>query len=450
MKFKPSILAARLWATVANYVAGPDAWNGQPTKANPVADFFTPGEHPAAEELNYLLNDRYSRLTEARTDLIALERIHEATSAAHVIQRAEQILGVATTAAGRTFRLAQTASAGTALALLGAEAHALPFSSLPSAGGNNLPTCVSANGERVLYGEDPDSYIYDVAGGTFSAAISAGVGITILEAQPISTGGWLAIWVNGAGFNSGIPTSVRGPRTYRAHPANTFEARTVSNAGVVGSDAGSSSLANAMTSGGFANNDYMHTAFVKKDDQSFFFLISSDTGQKRRGVYTTDQGASWSASTLPNPFPADDCTWTAEYSPISERLLLAVSNGVTTNVYRSTDMGANWILGNSGQRNSSSGASGSFSLYDMRRAASGVVYGIGYTFTSVLGAAYYPVYASIDGVAWHMVAVVNETGFGRPMLAMQDTPFVAFGGADSGAYYPRPGLAGFGLTNVSF
>lgn len=445
MKFYPSILAPRTWAT-GTYPAGPDPWAGGAQRIDPVANQFTPGEHPAAQEVNYLVGHSSDRLGEARADLIALARIHEATSVRDAATQAEELRGIAMTPSGRVFKLAKHASAGDAFGLLGPEGFALQFAAAPNAGGNNTPTCVSANGENVLFGDSPDSYIYDAAGNLFSGAVNTGGAATLLEAQPIA-GGWLTVWADSASFAAGA-TAVLGPRTFEADPARSFQIRTVTTAGVVDADTASVALAGAMAT--FANNDWLHLHLVRKSATEFFFLVSGNTGQKRFAAYSSDAGATWTTSTLPNPFPASDTTWTAEYCEITSTLLLAVSDATTTNVYRSTDLGASWVLGNSGTRNGSTPSDGPFSLYDMRRGASGLIYGVGYDLLSAGGIGFRPVFASVDGVAWHMVAAVSVSGTGWPTLAAQDAPFQALGGAGYGARYPQPGLSGFGCTVVSF
>lgn len=50
---KPSVPS---WATEANYPAGPNPWNGQPTKVQPSGDLWTPNTKAAAEERNWLDN----------------------------------------------------------------------------------------------------------------------------------------------------------------------------------------------------------------------------------------------------------------------------------------------------------------------------------------------------------------------------------------------------------
>ncbi len=50
------------WASTTNFPAGSSAWSGQPLKVNPNYNYFTPGQVPTAEELNYLLNQRDSIL----------------------------------------------------------------------------------------------------------------------------------------------------------------------------------------------------------------------------------------------------------------------------------------------------------------------------------------------------------------------------------------------------
>lgn len=45
------------WATEANYPAGANPWNGQPTKVAPVGDIFTPNTKPPAQTFNAILSE---------------------------------------------------------------------------------------------------------------------------------------------------------------------------------------------------------------------------------------------------------------------------------------------------------------------------------------------------------------------------------------------------------
>lgn len=51
------------WANTPNYPAGGNPWNGQPTKVAPAYTYFTPNVPPAAQEMNYILNQRDAILT---------------------------------------------------------------------------------------------------------------------------------------------------------------------------------------------------------------------------------------------------------------------------------------------------------------------------------------------------------------------------------------------------
>lgn len=46
------------WAQTQNYSAGAFAWSGTPTKVAPAYSYFTPNVPPAAQELNFILNQR--------------------------------------------------------------------------------------------------------------------------------------------------------------------------------------------------------------------------------------------------------------------------------------------------------------------------------------------------------------------------------------------------------
>jgi hypothetical protein len=50
------------WAVEASYPAGSNPWSGQPTKVQPVGDYFTPNTKPPAQFVNYELNAITSQL----------------------------------------------------------------------------------------------------------------------------------------------------------------------------------------------------------------------------------------------------------------------------------------------------------------------------------------------------------------------------------------------------
>src|SRR5579859_5504107 len=49
------------WATLANYPAGGNPWNGNPTKTAPAFPYFTPGTGASALEVNYELNQLFTQ-----------------------------------------------------------------------------------------------------------------------------------------------------------------------------------------------------------------------------------------------------------------------------------------------------------------------------------------------------------------------------------------------------
>lgn len=63
------------WALEANYPAGPNLWNGQPTKVQPSGDLWIPNTKAAAEERNYLDNAMCNSLVSLTAGLASLPAI---------------------------------------------------------------------------------------------------------------------------------------------------------------------------------------------------------------------------------------------------------------------------------------------------------------------------------------------------------------------------------------
>jgi len=447
MSYKPTIVAAIPWCNVTvNYPAGPQDWAGLPVAVNPIGDHFPADSHPPAEYFNALFKDDRLRLGEARADLLSVARWAEAGSLTAYASQTDAIRGACVTDKGRIFRSAYSGGGVVDFARVAPGGRALGFTTLPAAGGNLLPCGLCASGRYVLMTDSPNSYIFDSEGQTFSAAVTIAPSVFV-EAIPTATG-FLALSVDAANFATEV-AGISGPRCYSANPARILDVYPITTAGVVGAASGASALNNLITTAGFVLTDLMKVHFIRcGSDANSFILLSGEIGQKRAAVYSTDTGATWTAVTLPNPYPANDCTWAVEWCTITSRLLLVVSWGSRTTVYASTDLGVNWTQVEAEYLSDVTGPGlGDFSAHEIRRMANGSIMAIGYLRTDVFSVNYWPVYVTHDGgVTWHYVSSIPDAGaVGYPQLALGDAGVMVVGGRGNPARYPLGGdLRGFG------
>lgn len=442
--FKPTIIDARQWAT-GNYPAGAFSWSGTPKRVDPVANQHTPGEHPAAQEINFLVGDASDRLREARADLLRIQRINEAAAMQWLTTDATEVAGVAVTPRGRVVVGAFAAGALDHSTMI-SNSRRFAFGATPATGGNNTPTCCVANGEKVLCGDSPNSFIADCDSPGLYTTVTPGGTSMLLDAVSDGTG-WIGLFSNSltAGNNT---TNVRGPRVFRGQPAASLEVRTVNAAGAVGSDTANSHVQNALSI--YTTDEAVKLALIRCGTGTIAFFSSAFTGEKFRFSTSIDGGNTWvnQAANLPLPYPGQDVVGSLEWDSISSCLVLAMSRGTRTTFYRSFDLGATWLSSGEHVRNGTDPGAGSLvSCYDLRRSASGVIMAVGFSVMAVTAASYFPVFASIDqGRTWMHVGMVPDAAAGFPTFCAQDAPLMSLGGAGNGFSVPIVPLFGFGTA----
>lgn len=446
--FANSIVQAMRRALTTLYPAGVNTWSGQPTKVTPVATLLTPGEHPAAEEINYLDNDRGERLTEARADMIQVQRRGEIASLRSTCGATEDIRAACVTASGKMFR--HTAGTANAFARVvpgydRSAAHIFGFVGAPNDSALNMSTVLCANGELVFRGGaaggPPACWIYDATAGTFSAGIYLGGGTEMaLDAIPAASGGgWVVLGTSDIAY-SAFTVNLSAPRTFKATGIGAFTIRTVSTAGAIGADTASGALAAAEVSGGFAPGDTIRPHLIRGKASDIMFLVSGRALSKKYAAFSADDGATWTSVTLPDPFAAapTPSTFTVEYCSITEAFVLIVDCFTATNVYNSTDGGATWTqLGATYYRApAASWAVLTFGAYDLRRMSSGVLVALSHVAADLGGVLYSPLHVSDDGgVSWHLAEMVPLPGSGFHTLAMTSGPTMVVGGGSNPSRY---------------
>lgn len=437
MKFVPTIQNAWPWATSGLYPAVPASlWAGQPQKVTPVADTLTPGEHPAAEELNFLIHDRFVRLSEAKDDIRATQRAFEVASLKNYTRRTgiDDARGLAVTDKDKAFlstggRIYQVAPSG------------LLSVNLPPGGtGNVYALGAAANGEKVLFGHSPaGGYIYDADTDTYTATSVGSGTLYMLEAAKCGTG-WVTLWCNataGAGVG-GYSANVSGPRTYAKTGTCGFQLRTVSDTGVVGSDTSTAlwqGILSAVTAG-----QPCRVALVRMgNDYQYFALASAVVGSVRAACYSGDSGATWTNRTLPDPYSGAAATlWQVEWDAYTEQLVLTVTKILETKVYHSTDFGANWTDVATFTADATHPGKGCFAPLDLRATPSGMLVAVSNPITDVGGTTRWPIHVSSDaGLTWHMTGLVDKTGAAGNILALcgDRTPVQLAAGQTNALYH---------------
>ena len=440
LPFNPSIFPALRFALDTNYPAGVETWSGAAVKVLPAATKLTPKEHPAAEELNYIFNDRGERLTEARADLLSVRQRADASSLRYTGNVTEDLRGVTATASGRLFRcvcsLVPTAQDFARVIKGFSSPKMFGFAAQPAIGGNRTPTFVQANnGELVLMGDSPSSYIYNADTGAFSAAITLPGTSVIVDAIPAASGsGWLALCNANLAIGA-FAAGVSAPRTFKALGAN-WEVRTISAAGAIGADTASAGIAGAEAGGGFAVNDAIRPHLIRGKGSDVMVLFSGRVLNQKYAAFSPDDGATWSAVTL--PVIAGVVTSTIEYCSITEAFVLALDNGVGSRVYNSTDGGVTWnVLGGTYARGAAPGYGAfTFGPYDIRRMASGLLVSLSTVVTDTLGGVYTPVHVSSDGgVTWNLAEMLPDIGSVPQYLATHSNAYMALGGSGVDSRY---------------
>lgn len=454
LPFTPSIGIALRFATDTNYPAGVETWSGAATKVLPVATKLTPKEHPAAEELNYLFNDRGERLTEARNDLLSVRQRADAASLRYTGNVTEDLRGATATASGRLFRcvcsLVPTAQDFARVIKGFSSPKMFGFAAQPAIAGNRTPTFVQANNaELVLIGDSPSSYIYDADTGAFSAAITLPGTSVIVDAIPAASGsGWLALCNANLAIGA-FAAGLSAPRTFKSQGAN-WEVRTISAAGAIGADTASAGIAGAEAGGGFAVNDAIRPHLIRGKGSDVMVLFSGRVLNQRYAAFSSDDGATWATVTLPTI--AGVVTATIEYCSITEAFVLALDNGVGSRVYNSTDSGVTWnVIGGGAFGTYARGAApgyGAFTFgpYDMRRMASGLLVTLSTPVTDTLGGVYTPVHVSSDGgVSWNLAEMLPDIGSVPQYLATHSSAYMALGGAGVDSRYTGEHLGAQGI-----
>lgn len=447
-RFAPTISTPRTWAETVNFPAGGNPWNGNPLKLDPVANYFTPNEKPPAEDLNFLFNDTSRRLGEARSDGRLLAAYAQMQSLGTLtVATTENLRCAAMTANGRVFRLEKHGTTNlynfTRVATGGVR---YPFASIPITAGNLAPNVLVPNGEKVLIGDSPSAYIYDADAGTFGASIDPGAAQTLVDAIPTTAGNWLALYASASNFAAGTATSTkRGPRAFVCNTTTTFQVRTVSQS-AVGADTAGGGIPAAIGAGnGFTTGDDIRVSFIRAGEgtSNVFFMVSGNVGSHRAAAYSSNNGATWTARTLPDPYAGNDCTWAVEWCELTSRLVLVVSRGGNaTATYYSPDYGANFYL--IASKSVLSPAVFSFNPYDIARMSSGVLVGISNAITDMVAANYRPIHASVDGgVTWAHVAQIPSVVGQLQGLSLRYAHAIAIGGHNGTTFYSRPALGGF-------
>jgi hypothetical protein len=441
--FNVSVAAARAWAkTSVNYPAGPNAWNGQPVRVNPVPDEFTPNTGIAAQNVNFLIGERGDRLDEVRADLLRIQRTQEA-GALQTLQAfgGVDLAGVAVTPRGRVYVAAFTAGANDASVLM-TNGRRYGMGATPASGGNLTPTFVSAAGERAFFGDSPQGFIY-YPGSAMIAVAEPGV-IPIAAVPDAAGTGWLSVWSDSAAHGGNV-VGVRGPRVFRGRPAATLQTRKVSSLGVVGPDTALSSIAGSPAL--YASDVPVKLGLVRcgAGSSHVVFFCSGFTGELYRLVHSADDGDSWANRTLPaGPAPGGDNIMSVAWCPIGNALVLTMQGSATTNVYRSYDYGVTWELSGGFVRDTTNPGLGLFSAYDLRTLSGGAVLAMGLSVADIGAIPVFPVHASIDqGRSWSLVGDVLDTGAGFPTFACDDSPMMIIGGAGNGMHVPTVPLFGF-------
>jgi hypothetical protein len=457
LPFLPSIRAALRFATDALYPAGVETWSGAAVKVAPVANKLTPNEHPAAEELNYLFNDRGEALTECRADLKAIQRRAEIASLRRLSEGVEDLRSVAVTASGKMFR----ATHGNAYPFTRVGSYTtviakfLAFVGAPDYNVGDEQTVLSANGEKVLRccaaGGPPACWIYDADLGTFSAGIYMGGGTELgLDAIPAySGGGWVVLGHSDINYGNSI-VNLSAPRTFQATGIGAFTVRTISSAGAIGADTASGALAAGEASGGFAPGDTLRTHMVRGKGQDIMILLSGRAGSTKYAAISGDDGATWSSVTLPDPFAGAPfpSTFTVEWCSITEAFVLIVDAFTQTNVYNTTDNGVTWVqLGATYNRApAASWGVHTFGPYDLRRMSSGVLVALSHVCQDTTGGFLSPLHVSEDGgLTWNLANLVALPGAGFHTLAVSGAPIMALGGGSNNSWYGFETLGTQGL-----
>lgn len=448
--FQNSVLPPLDWALDTSFPAGPNTWSGQPTKVLPVTTKYTPGEHPAAEEKNYLENDRGARITEARNDLRRLQRLADMNGLRNPVYDTnvtDQYTGACVTSKGRVY----VHKRGPKGFLLAPGGNLLSIDYPPT--GNNRSTCAVANdAELVLFGDDDPAYggakIFDAETSTFST-VSSGGGAThqLLDAQASSAGGWVGLWVAGGAFQ---PYSVNasGPRTYRADSGRSLQFRSVDSAGTVGSNTASAALGTAM-SANFTSGDIVRMFLVREGqalNTGLMVLVSGILGVKHFAFYSSDNGTNWTTVTLPAPYAGVDASASVEYCLLTGRFVLAISKGTETKTYYSNDAGVTWNLIATIAKNATHPGKGAFAPYDIRRMSSGLLVTVSFSVTPASGTTFWPVHASEDGgETWHLAGNVLRSGLPNAYMSLAggDLPIGIFGADGNGGFLGNSGLFGF-------
>lgn len=449
--FQASVVAPLDWALDTAYPAGGNTWSGQPTKVAPVTTKYTPGEHPAAEEKNFLENDRAQRLNEARNDLRRIQRLADMAGLrlpVYDTNVTDQYTGACVTAKGRVY-VHKRGPKGFFVA---------PGGNLLSinypATGNNRSTCAVANdGEKILFGDDDPAYggakIYDADALTFSAVTVGGGGTSqVIDAQA-SGSGWASLWVAGGSFQP-YAAGATGPRTYRADSGRSLQFRAIDSAGNVGANTASAALGTAM-SANFTTADIIRIFLVREGVPAsaggLMVLVSGILGVKHFAHYSSDDGANWTAVTLPAPYAGVDASASLEYCTLTGRFILAIAKSTESKTYYSSDGGVTWNLIATIARDNTHPGKGCFAPYDLRRMSSGLLSAISFSVTPVSGTTFWPVHVSDDGgLTWHHGGNIIRSGLPNSYmtLAGADLPLGIFGGDTNGGFIGNNGLFGFG------
>ncbi len=436
--FKPSIASPIPWATAASYPAGAFTWSGQPTKVVPAVPYWTPGEHPAAEEFNAFQSDNSLRLKEAKADLEKLQRQGEITSLKTYVTTAgaNDAMAACCTASGRTYMI-QNYNGGGASSLVEMVGpyglrYSMPGAGMGTTGGNLKPSALVANGELVLACDSPlaSSTVYNCDTDVATALTGAGATRPI-DAATLGTG-WIGVFTDTLSFG-GYTANATGPRVYTNAAAQLLSIKWITNAGVCSNAGASAAMIAAPAAFGAVPIRLLFTKLGS--DSRYFFCYSGwfNLSSLATAAFTLDGGATWTASTLPDPYPVTNTIVSAEWCPLTSMLVLSVMKTTETKIYTSADYGATWNLQRTYTKAAANPATAFFAPIDLRRMASGLLVATGYPVLDQAALSSWPILVSEDGIDWHVAGCCIGVPAGSMFtISGQDMPFGIFSGGSNG------------------